>query len=79
MRIVDERMEQSLSKEPRNNSEQEALDRELDQELAETFPASDPPKITRSSPRTQITPDRHHTEPQDDEAADESSTPKPNP
>ena len=29
---------------------------ELDRELAQTFPASDPPKITRSSPAGQITP-----------------------
>lgn len=31
------------------------LDRELDRELEDTFPASDPPKITRSA-RGQITP-----------------------
>jgi hypothetical protein len=30
----------------------------LDRELEETFPASDPPKITRSTPDTQITPRR---------------------
>jgi hypothetical protein len=36
--------------------ERQALEEELDRELEQTFPASDPPKITRSSPRTQITP-----------------------
>ena len=32
------------------------LDNELDRELEQSFPASDPPKITRSDPDTQITP-----------------------
>ena len=32
------------------------LDNELSRQLEETFPASDPPKVTRSAPATQITP-----------------------
>ena len=32
---------------------------ELDRELEQTFPASDPPKITRSAPAGQITPRPH--------------------
>lgn len=47
-----------MSKAPKGETEREALDRELDFELEGTFPASDPPKITRSSPGSQITPDR---------------------
>ena len=35
------------------------LDDALDQELEQTFPASDPPKVTRSVPATQITPKPH--------------------
>ena len=31
------------------------LDRELDEELENTFPASDPPKVTRVPRRSQIT------------------------
>lgn len=48
-----------MSKAPKGETGRESLDRELDFELEGTFPASDPPKITRSSPRSQITPDRH--------------------
>lgn len=48
-----------MSKAPKSETEWETLDRELDFELEGTFPASDPPKITRSSPRSQITPDTH--------------------
>lgn len=40
-----------------------AVDDELDRELEQTFPASDPPKITRSEPEGQITPKPH---PEDD-------------
>ena len=32
---------------PREQSEKQRLDQELDFELKQTFPASDPPKITR--------------------------------
>ena len=32
------------------------LDNELSRQLEETFPASDPPRITRSNPASQITP-----------------------
>lgn len=32
----------------------EELDRELDQELEDTFPASDPPKVTRVPRESQI-------------------------
>lgn len=35
-----------------------AIDAELDEELEQSFPASDPPKLTRSDPETQITPNR---------------------
>ena len=38
-------------KEAREEREKQKLDRELE----ETFPASDPPKVTRSIPTTQIT------------------------
>jgi hypothetical protein len=38
------------------------LDDELDRELEQSFPASDPPKITRSDPDTQITPHLPATE-----------------
>ncbi|MGF9761877.1 hypothetical protein AAII07_42525 [Microvirga sp. 0TCS3.31] len=34
-----------------------ALDRELDEELDDTFPASDPPKVTRVPTRDRITGD----------------------
>ena len=43
-------------KEAREQSDKRKLDDELDRELEETFPASDPPKVTRSIPATQITP-----------------------
>jgi len=38
-----------MSKERKNSEqdEKQRLDEELDQQLRETFPASDPPKITR--------------------------------
>jgi hypothetical protein len=43
-------------KETREQRERRELDNELNRQLEETFPASDPPKITRSNPATQITP-----------------------
>ena len=43
-------------KETREQREKRELDDELNRQLEETFPASDPPKITRSSPASQITP-----------------------
>ncbi len=44
---------QKLTREQR---ERKAVDDELDRELEQTFPASDPPKVTRSTPSTQFTP-----------------------
>ena len=43
-------------KETRAQREKRTIDDELDRQLEETFPASDPPKITRSIPTTQIAP-----------------------
>jgi hypothetical protein len=43
-------------KESRKQRERRELDNELSRQLEQTFPASDPPKVTRSSPATQITP-----------------------
>jgi hypothetical protein len=43
-------------KETRKQRKQQQLEDELDQQLEQTFPASDPPKVTRSLPATQITP-----------------------
>ena len=43
----------------REQRETKAVDDALDRELEQTFPASDPPKITRSSPEGQITPKPH--------------------
>jgi len=47
-----------MAKEQRlqNQREQQALDEELDRQLEQTFPGSDPTKVTRSAPATQITP-----------------------
>jgi hypothetical protein len=42
--------------ETRERREKRELDDELNRQLEETFPASDPPKVTRSSPASQITP-----------------------
>jgi hypothetical protein len=42
--------------EARRRRERQALDDELDRQLEQTFPGSDPPKVTRSAPATQITP-----------------------
>ena len=49
-----------MPKEPRKtpeDEEREELDRELDEELDDTFPASDPPKVTRVPRRSRITDD----------------------
>ena len=43
-------------KETREQREKRELDDELNRQLEETFPASDPLKVTRSNPATQITP-----------------------
>ena len=43
-------------KETRKQREKRELDNELSLQLEQTFPASDPPKVTRSSPATQFTP-----------------------
>ena len=43
----------------RQQRERQVVEDELDRELEQTVPASDPPKITRSSPGTQITPKPH--------------------
>ena len=43
----------------REQRERQEVEDELDRELEQTFPASDPPKITRSTPASQITPKAH--------------------
>jgi len=43
-------------KETREAAERRMLDDELDRQLEQTFPGSDPPKVTRSVPESQITP-----------------------
>lgn len=40
-----------IAKETSSEREKRELDRQLNEELEATFPASDPPKITRSSAR----------------------------
>jgi hypothetical protein len=42
--------------ETREERAKRELDEELDRQLEQTFPASDPPKVTRSAPATQVTP-----------------------
>jgi hypothetical protein len=42
--------------EAREQREKREVDDELNRQLEETFPASDPLKVTRSIPATQITP-----------------------
>jgi hypothetical protein len=37
-------------------AEKQKLDAELDRELEQTFPASDPPTVTRNAPDSRITP-----------------------
>jgi hypothetical protein len=49
-----------MRKEPRKTREDEerdVLDRELDEELEDSFPASDPPKVIRVPSRDRITGD----------------------
>ncbi|MGD9921311.1 MAG: hypothetical protein AB7V13_07665 [Pseudorhodoplanes sp.] len=46
---------QKQKKTPEKRDKRE-LDQELDRQLEQTFPASDPPKITRSVPASQTTP-----------------------
>jgi hypothetical protein len=48
-----------MPKEKTREEREKAIEDELDCELEQTFPASDPPKITRSSPDGQITPKPH--------------------
>lgn len=43
-------------KKTRKRSTREDVEDELDRQLEQTFPASDPPKITRSAPGGQVTP-----------------------
>ena len=45
-----------MPKETREQREKRELDEEFDRQLEQTFPASDPPKVTRSLPAGQITP-----------------------
>jgi hypothetical protein len=45
-------------KESREQREREKIEDELDRELEQTFPGSDPLNITRSIPGSQITPNR---------------------
>ena len=45
-------------KESREQREREKIEDELDRELEQTFPGSDPLNITRSIPGRQITPNR---------------------
>jgi hypothetical protein len=40
-----------VAKETREQREKRKLDEELDEQLEQTFPASDPPKITRTRPK----------------------------
>lgn len=44
------------SKETREERKRRKLDDELDRQLEQTFPASDPLKVTRSNPASQVTP-----------------------
>ena len=46
----------SKQAETREQREKRELDDELNRQLEATFPASDPPKVTRSRPASQITP-----------------------
>jgi hypothetical protein len=45
----------TMPKRPKRDPEREKLDAELDRELEQTFPASDPPKVTRGPTRAQFT------------------------
>jgi hypothetical protein len=52
-----------MADEKPTREQRERVEDELDRELEQTFPGSDPLKVTRSSPRTQITPKPHLPEP----------------
>jgi len=54
---------------PNDDTAREELDRALDEELEDTFPASDPPKVTRVPSRDRITGDEDETGEDDDHAA----------
>ena len=43
-------------KDTREEREKQELDEELDRQLDQTFPASDPPKVTRTTSPAQTTP-----------------------
>lgn len=45
-------------KETHQQRKKREIDQELDRQLEDSFPASDPPKITRSLPEGQVTPRR---------------------
>ncbi|EIM30226.1 hypothetical protein [Microvirga lotononidis] len=47
-------------REPTAEERREELDRDLDEELEDTFPASDPLKVTRGPPKSRITGDVRH-------------------
>ncbi|MBO1905467.1 hypothetical protein J4G37_11240 [Microvirga sp. 3-52] len=47
-------------REPTAEERREELDRDLDEELEGTFPASDPPKVTRVPRKSRITGDDRH-------------------
>jgi hypothetical protein len=46
----------SKENDPRRQQEKQQFEDELDRQLEQTFPASDPLKLTRSDPARQITP-----------------------
>lgn len=48
------------ARKPFAQREKEEIDHQLDEELEGTFPASDPPKITRSSARSSSVVDEAH-------------------
>ena len=52
----------------RERREREQVEGELDRQLEDTFPASDPPKITRSRPAGQVTPHSESRRMQEDSA-----------
>ena len=56
--------------------QRERVEDELDRELEQTFPGSDPLKVTRSSPRTQITPKPHLPGPRSSKADLEPDNPE---
>ena len=49
-------------KETRQQRNKRKLDEELDRQLEQTFPASDPPKVTRSVPPAKKTPPQPQTD-----------------